>query len=29
MLILDTVTGRVRNLTSGQVDQLPSWSGSL
>lgn len=29
MLILDTVTGRVRNLTSGRVDQLPSWSGAL
>jgi len=29
MLILDTVTGRVRNLTSGRVDQLPSWSGNL
>ena len=29
MLILDTVTGRVRDLTSGRVDQLPSWSGSL
>ncbi len=28
MLILDTVTGRVRPLTTGQVDQLPSWSGS-
>jgi TolB protein len=29
MLILDTVTGRVRNLTSGRVDQLSSWSTSL
>ena len=29
MLILDAVTGRVRNLTSGRIDQLPSWSGSL
>jgi hypothetical protein len=29
MLILDTVTGRVRNLTSGSMDQLPSWSGAL
>ena len=29
LLILDTVTGRVRNLTSGRVDQLPSWSTSL
>ncbi|MEJ2482432.1 MAG: hypothetical protein P8049_04780 [Gemmatimonadota bacterium] len=29
MLILDTVTGRVRNLTSGSTDQLPSWSGAL
>ncbi len=29
LLILDTVTGNVRNLTSGQVDQLPSWSASL
>jgi TolB protein len=29
MLILDTVTGRVRNLTSSRVDQLPSWSGAL
>lgn len=29
MLILDTVTGRVRNLTSGRVDQLPSWSAAL
>ncbi|MBK5098153.1 MAG: PD40 domain-containing protein [Gemmatimonadetes bacterium] len=29
LLILDTVTGRVRNLTSGRVDQLASWSTSL
>jgi TolB protein len=29
LLILDTVTGRVRNLTSGRVDQLSSWSTSL
>lgn len=28
MLILDTVTGRVRSLTSGRMDQLPSWSGA-
>ena len=29
LLILDTVSGQVRTLTSGQVDQLPDWSGSL
>jgi TolB protein len=29
LLILDTVTGRVRSLTSARVDQLPSWSTSL
>ena len=29
LLILDTVSGRVRTLTSGQVDQLPDWSGPL
>ncbi|MGH7541266.1 MAG: hypothetical protein ACRELC_09725, partial [Gemmatimonadota bacterium] len=27
--ILDTVTGRTRVLVSGQVDELPDWSGSL
>ncbi len=29
LLILDTVSGHVRTLTSGQVDQLPDWSTSL
>jgi TolB protein len=29
LLILDTVSGTVRTLTSGQVDQLPDWSQSL
>lgn len=29
LLILDTVSGRVRTLTSGQVDQLPDWSAPL
>ncbi|MDH3297873.1 MAG: Tol-Pal system protein TolB, partial [Gemmatimonadota bacterium] len=29
LLILDTVSGRVRTLTSGRVDQLADWSSSL
>ncbi len=29
LLILDTVSGRVRTLTTGQVDQLPDWSDPL
>jgi len=29
LLILDTVSGQVRTLTSGQVDQLADWSSSL
>lgn len=29
LMVLDTVTGRTRVLVSGQVDQLPSWSGPV
>jgi hypothetical protein len=29
LLILDTVTGRIRRLTSGRIDQLADWSSSL
>ncbi|MFQ5890834.1 MAG: hypothetical protein ACE5JR_12380 [Gemmatimonadota bacterium] len=29
LLILDTVSGRIRTLTRGRVDQLPDWSDAL
>ncbi len=29
LMVLDVVTGRTRVLVSGQVDQLPSWSGPI